>query len=148
MLNVAMREGCILGLQHAEQCIGPGHGAKSLAVSSVFQWQRLWTDPLLQAVGDGQVYVTLRGGKSPSLTEWRHLVDKKSLSLGLPWQKHKSGALRLHASAGKIIHLWSRNSLWVLGVSDQAWWCKCSCIGCSAVSLVWRFDESGLLCGV
>lgn len=38
---------------HKEQCIGPGR-AKSLVVSSVFQWQRLSTDPLLQAVGDGR----------------------------------------------------------------------------------------------
>lgn len=48
---------------------------QSLVISSVFQWQRLSTDPLLQAVGDGRVYVMLGGG--PSLNEWRHLVEKQ-----------------------------------------------------------------------
>lgn len=44
-------------------------------ISSVFQWQRLSTGPLLQAVGDDEVCVTL-GGKSLGLNQRLHLLDK------------------------------------------------------------------------
>lgn len=46
---------------------------QSLVISSVFQWQRLSRDPLLQAVGDGQVYGTVReggGAGEESKPEW------------------------------------------------------------------------------
>lgn len=89
MLNVAMREGG--NNMHKEQCIGPGHwevdggwgggGGESLVVSSVFQWRRLATDPLLQAVGEGRREKGRegRGGMDPSLNEWRHPVGTNSL---------------------------------------------------------------------
>lgn len=69
-----------------EQCIGPGRGAvgsgggdggwrggegQSLVLSGVFVSS---TDPRLQAVGDGQS-LSRRG---PSLSGWRHLVDKQT----------------------------------------------------------------------
>lgn len=64
MLNVAMRAGgCIMGQQHALRTVHRSRSwGQSLVVSSVFQWQRLSTDPLLQAVGDGQ---SLGAGSKP-----------------------------------------------------------------------------------
>lgn len=58
---------------------------QSLVISSVFQWQRLSTGPLLQAVGDEEVCVTL-GGKSLGLNQRLHLLDKTISLSGMQLQ--------------------------------------------------------------
>lgn len=81
---------------HKEQCIGPGR-AKSLVVSSVFQWQRLSTDPLLQAVGDGRREEGRKGRKGREVQAWRSGAISWTVLLSLSlsfssWERERGQA--------------------------------------------------------